>query len=63
MKNEFWVNKIENNRRRDNRTAAYLEYHGWVVIRIWEHNINKDINKEVMKILAALKHQIQARRR
>lgn len=34
---EFWREKIESNRRRDQDTNERLEAAGWVVIRIWEH--------------------------
>jgi DNA mismatch endonuclease, patch repair protein len=50
MKNDFWVDKIEANRDRDKRTTQYLRKNGWRVIRIWEHNINKNMMKEISKI-------------
>jgi DNA mismatch endonuclease (patch repair protein) len=31
-----WRNKIEANRRRDQRVARSLRTHGWRVIRVWE---------------------------
>jgi DNA mismatch endonuclease, patch repair protein len=34
---EFWRNKIEANRRRDEDTNRRLEEAGWTVVRIWEH--------------------------
>lgn len=51
LKNDFWRNKIEANRRRDKKTTAYLKRNGWLVIRIWEHNIKKDAYCEIEKIL------------
>ena len=33
---EFWQNKIENNKRRDQRIIEALESGGWRVIVIWE---------------------------
>lgn len=54
MKNDFWVEKISRNRLRDRRTTAFLRRKGWVVIRIWEHNIKKDIMKEINRILNVL---------
>ena len=39
LKNDFWREKIENNRRRDRRTTIYLRANGWFVLRFWEHQI------------------------
>lgn len=54
LKNKFWVEKISKNRIRDRRTTKYLRRKGCVVIRIWEHNIKKNIQKEIQKIIDAL---------
>ena len=35
----FWINKIDANRRRDQRITAELESVGWMVVRVPEHNI------------------------
>ena len=29
---------------------AWLRRNNWVVLRLWEHNIKKDIDKEINKI-------------
>ena len=42
LKNDFWREKIENNRRRDRKTTAYLRKNGWTVMRFWEHQIKED---------------------
>lgn len=42
LKNDFWREKIENTRKRDKKTTAYLRRSGWKVIRIWEHQIKND---------------------
>jgi DNA mismatch endonuclease (patch repair protein) len=47
LKNDFWREKIENNRNRDKRTTAYLRKNGWIVLRIWGHQI-KTRNQEVI---------------
>jgi DNA mismatch endonuclease (patch repair protein) len=39
LKNDFWREKIERNRKRDKKVKEYLRRSGWTVIRIWEHNI------------------------
>ena len=55
LKNDFWHKKIENNRKRDKNTTAYLRKNGWQVLRIWEHQIKKNPKKvieEIRKILS-----------
>ncbi len=59
LKNDFWRNKIESNRKRDKRNSKWLRRHGWTVIRIWEHNIKKNIEKEVNNILNIFKNKEQ----
>jgi DNA mismatch endonuclease (patch repair protein) len=38
---EFWTTKIDQNRRRDNRTRRRLRQDGHHVMRIWEHELRK----------------------
>lgn len=38
---DFWKNKIERNRRRDEEVNRHYEDKGWQVIRIWEHDLKK----------------------
>lgn len=39
---EFWREKIEGNRRRDNRTRRRLRAEGYHVMRVWEHDLKTD---------------------
>jgi len=39
---EFWSAKIDENRRRDNRTRRLLRRDGVSVLRVWEHEIRDD---------------------
>lgn len=41
----FWRDKITNNVKRDSEVTALLENQGWYVIRIWESDIKKDVEK------------------
>jgi DNA mismatch endonuclease Vsr len=34
---DFWQNKIQGNRERDQHTTRQLESEGWTVLRFWEH--------------------------
>jgi DNA mismatch endonuclease (patch repair protein) len=37
----FWHEKIDGNRRRDNRTRHKLRAHGYRVFRVWEHAVQR----------------------
>jgi DNA mismatch endonuclease (patch repair protein) len=39
---EFWREKIDANRRRDNRQRRKLRAEGYHVMRVWEHEVKKD---------------------
>lgn len=36
---DYWIPKLEMNKRRDRETTAALEDEGWIVIRVWEHEL------------------------
>lgn len=40
LKDDFWRNKIEQNRKRDRRNTLRLKQSRWAVLRLWEHQIN-----------------------
>ncbi|MCI0618561.1 very short patch repair endonuclease [bacterium] len=54
MKNDFWKKKIENTRVRDKRTTAYLRKKNWKVVRIWGHEVKKDLEKTIEKVQIAI---------
>lgn len=45
------------NKDLDKRKNSYLENRGWRVIRIWEHDINADIDKCIQRINLAVKRR------
>lgn len=51
-----WQAKIASNRRRDQRNFRLLRQSGWVVIRIWEHQIETSLLKCRQRLLAALRN-------
>lgn len=55
LKSKYWQNKIETNRARDKSTHSKLRYMGWKVLRVWEHQLNKDFDKTIRKIIRFLK--------
>lgn len=46
----FWQKKIEKNRERDRRNMAKLRRMGWKVVRIWQHEIERDLSACVDKV-------------
>jgi len=46
----FWRDKIAGNRERDQRNFRKLRRAGWKVIRIWEHQINRDLDSCIARI-------------
>lgn len=48
----FWQQKISENRSRDKRNFRKLRRMGWCVLRVWEHQIKRDLEGVVRKILA-----------
>lgn len=56
LKNDFWRDKIENNRKRDKRVVKFLRYSGWKVLRIWEHQIKNSKDEVFERIKKLLKY-------
>jgi DNA mismatch endonuclease (patch repair protein) len=49
----FWQVKITRNRARDKSSHSALRRLGWRVVRLWQHEIERDLGKCVAKILSA----------
>ena len=47
---EFWKIKIESNYERDQKVVSQIKELGWNVIRIWEHEIKKDLQSTLNQI-------------
>ncbi|MDI2130877.1 very short patch repair endonuclease [Yinghuangia seranimata] len=47
--NEFWMNKIDGNVRRDRETDRLLEAEGWAVLRFWEHEAPEDCSGVIVE--------------
>lgn len=55
----FWRTKIAKTRERDQRNFAKLRCEGWQVIRVWQHELEDDLDKAVAKVATALKRQLE----
>ncbi len=47
---EYWIKKIEKNITRDKKYNQLLKEQNWVVLRFWEHEIKKELDKCVDKV-------------
>lgn len=48
---DYWIKKIEGNRKRDKQVGAELKRNGWMVIRLWEYDIRHNFEKSLQKVL------------
>ena len=51
---EYWIPKIERNMVRDQENAQKLEYAGITVLRFWEHEIKKDLEGCLARVIGKL---------
>ena len=51
---DYWTEKIAYNKERDVRINRELQSNGFVVLRIWEHDITRDVFQVTQKIKALL---------
>lgn len=52
---EYWIAKIERNRKRDRQVTRRLSFLGWRVIRVWESEIQRNPKDIAGTILDAIK--------
>lgn len=50
----YWREKIERNRRRDRSNFRRLRRNGWMVLRFWSHQVERDLNAVVGQVEAAV---------
>ncbi len=48
----YWREKISGNKARDLRRTASLRREGWTVMRIWEHDVKKSLERCTERIAA-----------
>ena len=54
----FWREKIRGNRERDRRNFQKLRRMGWRVIRLWQHNIERDLEGCIALITEAARPDV-----
>lgn len=52
---ELWRTKMQRNRERDTRSSATAASLGWVVVRVWEHEVITDAAEAARHVLATAK--------
>lgn len=50
VRKKYWTEKIERNKQRDKEVNRYYKKIDWKIIRIWEHEIAKNINNTLKRI-------------
>lgn len=51
---KFWSDKLGKNKLRDKKVTHELRNAGWIVVRIWEHELRKDSASVIKKLLESL---------
>lgn len=59
---EFWEAKIDASRKRDARNHVRLRRAGWSVVRIWEHQLERDPSVCVQRVLHAVSNRLGCKR-
>jgi DNA mismatch endonuclease (patch repair protein) len=52
---DFWKTKISKTRERDTRNHRRLREMGWTVIRLWQHDLERDFEDSIEKIVSTVK--------
>ncbi|MFH1611907.1 MAG: very short patch repair endonuclease [bacterium] len=53
--NKYWIDKIERNKKRDKEVNRHYKKIDRKVIRVWEHEINNNIDNTIIKIINLLR--------
>ena len=55
---DYWLPKLERNRQRDQEVDAALADAGWVIVRVWEHEVPEAVAAHVKRVVKArLRHE------
>lgn len=55
----YWDEKIERNRRRDQDVNAALRCAGWRVLRLWDFEVERNVDAAVRQVLVARERAFQ----
>lgn len=67
VNSDWWDEKIADNQRRDRFKRVRLRQRGWIVVRIWEHDINPNrlptIVKTIIRLVKPEHHEVEREKR
>lgn len=55
---DFWKKKISKSRERDTNIHLKLDNMGWTVIRLWQHDLERDFEGSIQKIISAVQETV-----
>lgn len=55
---DYWRPKLRRNVRRDRRVDDALQAGGWLSLRIWEHDVQGDVEGMVRRVQAVLRERV-----
>ena len=50
VRKRYWTGKIKRNKQRDKEVNHYYEKIGWKIVRVWEHEMFKNLDKSLKRI-------------
>jgi DNA mismatch endonuclease (patch repair protein) len=54
-RHDFWAEKLDTNVARDRRQTLRLDATGWIVMRLWEHELEGDVREVCRRIAVAVR--------
>lgn len=54
---KYWTNKIRRNEKRDKEVDKYYKKLKWKIIRIWEHDLEKNLEKIIGAAIVFIKYR------
>lgn len=60
---DFWIPKIERNMQRDKINNQLLSDNDWFVMRFWEHELKKELENCVNRVVNYIKDYLQDQRK
>ncbi len=52
---DFWTAKISKNKQRDASITAQYQSMGWRIVRVWEHELESNLNKVVDSLVCIMR--------
>jgi DNA mismatch endonuclease (patch repair protein) len=51
---DYWIHKVEKNKKRDKKVNAYYKEKKWRILRFWEHRIKNNSESVANEIIIAI---------